>query len=154
MAGRRLLPVIISAGILPFRLPFQVLVAHPGGPYWAHKDAGSWSLIKGEVADGEKFLEAARREFTEETGWPAPTGPFIELGAVNLRSRKQVHAWAVEAEFDPAALDPGTFSIIWRGRSRHFPEIDRVRWADRDMAMSLLNPAQRPFVERLEALLD
>ncbi len=148
------MPVIVSAGILPYRLPLEVLIAHPGGPFWAHRDEGAWSVIKGEVTDGESLLEAARREFTEETGWSAPSGDYVDLGMVRLRSRKHVRVWAVESDFDPAMLEPGLFTMTWRGRQRQFPEIDRVTWADTDRATGLLNPAQRPFVERLAALFD
>ncbi len=139
----------LSAGILPYRLPFEVLIAHPGGPFWERKDAGVWSVIKGEVDDGEGLLDAAKREFAEETGWPAPEGAYVDLGEVRLRSRKLVRAWAVRADFEPSALEPGLFTMSWRGRVRQFPEIDRVVWAKPKEAARLLNPAQVAFVERL-----
>jgi predicted NUDIX family NTP pyrophosphohydrolase len=141
----------LSAGLLPFRrgTPFEVLVAHPGGPFWADKDAGHWSIIKGEVHEGEDPIDAAIREFAEETGWNAPEGGWIDLGEVTLRSGKRVIAWAVEADLDPTQLIPGTFSMFWHGRHQRFPEIDLVRWCDPSEANRLLNPAQTAFVERL-----
>lgn len=143
------MPVRLSAGILPYRLPFEVLIAHPGGPFWERKHAGVWSVIKGEVDDGEGLLDAARREFSEETGWPAPAGEYVDLGEVKLRSRKLVRAWGVHADLDPSALEPGMFTMSWRGRVQQFPEIDRVVWADPSEAARLLNPAQVAFVRRL-----
>jgi len=147
--------VKLSAGLLPFRNPgsLEVLIAHPGGPFWVNKDAGHWGLIKGEVARGEEPLTAALREFTEETGWLPPTGGWIDLGSITMRSGKVVQAWAVEADFDPSAFVPGLFSILWRGRRQEFPEIDRVLWCSPDEACQLLNPAQIPLVERLVAAL-
>ncbi|HEX2421188.1 MAG TPA: NUDIX domain-containing protein [Acidimicrobiia bacterium] len=143
----------ISAGLLPYRLrspkDIEVLIAHPGGPFFARKDAGAWSVVKGEIGPDEDARSAAIREFREETGWHPPTENWIDLGSVRLRSGKNVTAWAVAAEFDPEALDPGMFRIHWRGRVQEFPEIDRVCWCSPEEAHRLLNPAQTPFLDRL-----
>lgn len=142
----------LSAGFLPYRRgdPVEVLIAHPGGPFFARKDAGAWSIVKGLVEECEDRLAAARREFVEETGWPLPDELFvIDLGTVTLKSRKVVQAWAFERDFDPSTLDPGTFEMRWRGRVQSFPEIDLVTWAAPDEAKRLLNPAQTVFVDRL-----
>lgn len=141
----------LSAGLLPYRHQdrLEVLVAHPGGPLWAYKDAGHWGLVKGEVSAGEDPVAAAIREFTEETGWIPPIDGWLDLGSVTLRSGKVVMGWAVEADFDPAALDPGTFSMMWRGRRQRFPEIDRVVWCSPEEATRLVNPAQAPLIDRL-----
>jgi predicted NUDIX family NTP pyrophosphohydrolase len=145
----------LSAGLLPFRRHggLEVLIAHPGGPLWAKKDAGHWTVIKGLVGEGEDPIEAAVREFGEETGWEVPAADWLDLGSVRLRSGKTVMAWAVEADFDPDRLTPGHFSMVWRGRRQEFPEIDRVLWCDGVRAERLLNPAQAEFVQRLRLLL-
>lgn len=142
-----------SAGVLPFRQTegLEVLVAHPGGPFWAKKDQGAWSVIKGLVEEGEDPLDTARREFTEETGWQPPPSPWIELGEVRLRSGKLVVAWAGAADYDPATLEPGEFTTNLRGRRVSFPEIDRVAWLDPATARSKLNPVYGEFLDRLEA---
>jgi len=136
-----------SAGLLPFRRAsgIELLVAHPGGPYFARRDNGWWSIVKGIVEPNESDLEAAAREFAEETGWEPPPQPWIHLGETTLKSRKVVVAYAVETDFDPDALDPGMF--LMGGRS--FPEIDRVEWMKPELALTKLNPAQGVFVERL-----
>lgn len=141
-----------SAGLLPFRLQLrlEVLVAHPGGPFWARKDEGAWSLVKGLIDDGEDPRRAAGREFTEETGWPPPPEPWIDLGEVRLRSGKRVIAWAAKADYDPEGLEPGEFTMTLRGREVTFPEIDRVAWFDITTARSRLNPAYGEFLDRLE----
>ena len=140
-----------SAGILPFRsMPtLAVLIAHPGGPFWAGKEAGAWSIVKGQVEPGEGLLTAAQREFAEETGLPVPTGPFIELGEVTQRAGKTVHVWAVEADVDDAAFRPGTITIVVGGRELVIPEIDRISWVAPGEARRLLNPAQAVFIDRL-----
>lgn len=142
----------MSAGLLPFRLHdgLEVLIAHPGGPLWTSRDAGHWSLVKGELTLGEDPRVAAAREFEEETGWTASLDGWIDLGSVRLRSGKTVYAWAVENDYDLATFDPGSFSMVWRGRRQQFPEIDRVAWCQPAEAMRLLNPAQVSFVERLQ----
>lgn len=144
--------VLRSAGLLPFRTEpdFQVLLGHPGGPYFARADHGAWSVIKGEMEAGEEPEEAAAREFEEETGWQAPPRPWIHLGETRLASRKIVVAFAVEQDYDPHALDPGTF-VLW---GRRFPELDRVEWFGPDEARQRLNPAQAVFVDRLEEHLE
>lgn len=147
-----------SAGLLPYRLhPVAVLIAHPGGPFWSSKDEGAWSIAKGLVEEGEVDEEAARREFEEETGWPAPSGEYHPLGDTRLASGKLVVAWAVQAgDLDPDTLEPGSFELEWppaSGRTHEFPEIDRVAWCEPEEARRLLNPAQRVFVDRLEQIL-
>ena len=143
--------VRISAGLLPFRFhnELEVLIAHPGGPLWAGKDAGHWTVVKGELATGEDPQVAAAREFEEETGWASVTNGWIDLGSVKLRSGKTVLAWGVESDYDSTSFKPGMFTMVWRGRRQEFPEIDKVSWCDPQDAIRLLNPAQVPFVERL-----
>lgn len=131
----------------------EVLIAHPGGPFFARREAGAWSIVKGEHDDSEDPLAAAVREFVEETGLPAPVGPFIELGEISQKGGKRVRAWAAEADLDPEDLDPGHFVMVWRGREQSFPEIDRVAWVEPGEAVRLLNPAQGALVERLLAAL-
>lgn len=145
----------LSAGLLPYRWrgKWEVLIAHPGGPYWARKDTGAWSLIKGVVDPDEDVRAAARREFTEETGWPAPGGEWIDLGEIRLRSGKVVRGWAVAAEYDPATLHPGQFLATLGGRQVSFPEIDRVEWFDLVAAREKMNPAYGDHLDRLEAQL-
>ena len=144
--------LVISAGLIPFRQQghLEVLVAHPGGPFWASKDEGAWSLIKGLVEASEDPRTAARREFTEETGWDPPPEPWLDLGEVRLRSGKQVVAWAVPADYDPSTLVPGEFSTVLSGRPVTFPEIDRVEWFPTAVARVRLNPAYGDFLDRLE----
>ena len=141
--------LVRSAGLLPYRLSEQleVLIAHPGGPFFARRDNGWWSIVKGIVEPGETLEETAAREFTEETGWEAPPPPWIPLGETTLKSRKVVTAWAVEADIDPATLVPGTFQM----GGRRYPEIDRVEWVGPDLARIKLNAAQAVFIDRLEA---
>ena len=146
-----------SAGLLMFRRlregGFEVLLGHPGGPYWARRDAGAWTLPKGEIEPPEEPIAAACREFEEETGL-APTPPFTPLGEVRQRSGKRIHAWAFEGSFDPAALRSNTFEIEWpprSGRREVFPEIDRVAWFGIDEARTRMNPAQCALLDRLAA---
>jgi predicted NUDIX family NTP pyrophosphohydrolase len=138
-----------SAGLLPYRLvgQLEVLIAHPGGPWFAKKDAGAWSLVKGIIKDDEGDQEAAVREFEEETGWQVPNTDWIQLGETTLKSRKVVVAWAIEADFDMASFSPGTFTLY----GRQYPEIDRVVWVGPDVAREKLNPAQTVFIDRLVA---
>jgi predicted NUDIX family NTP pyrophosphohydrolase len=144
-----------SAGLLLFRdTPhgLQVLLAHPGGPLWAKKDAGAWTIPKGEIDDGEDPLAAARREFEEELGQPVE-GAFIPLGEIRQAGGKRVIAWAVRAEFDPTSLSSNVFSLEWpprSGRQQQFPEVDRVEWFDTATARRKLLPSQLPLLERLE----
>ena len=141
-----------SAGLLPYRLDdeLRLLVAHPGGPFFARRDNGWWSIVKGIVEADESDEEAAAREFEEETGWPAPPLPWIELGETTLKSRKIVVAYAVEADLDPETLASNLITIS--GRS--FPEIDRVVWMSVDQARVKLNQAQTVFIDRLITNLD
>jgi predicted NUDIX family NTP pyrophosphohydrolase len=127
-----------------------------GGPLWARRDRGAWSIVKGECEDGEDGLAAARREFVEETGCPVPAGEPVALGEVRQRSGKVVGAWALEADLDADAIEPGTFTMEWpprSGRMQQFQEIDRVVWLDLETAAEKLVPAQVAFLERLEKLL-
>ena len=144
---------VFRAGLLPFRhrSGLEVLIAHPGGPLWANRHEGAWSIVKGMVEPGEDPLTAARREFAEETGWTPPAGQVIPLGEVIQRSGKRVVAWGIEADFDPGTLDGDTVTMRWRGRLLTFPEIDQVVWADPGEARLLLNSAQAVFVDRLQA---
>lgn len=141
-------PALRSAGLLPFRFhdELEVLLAHPGGPYFSHRGDGWWSLIKGLVKEGEADEDAAAREFSEETGWAAPEGIWIPMGDTVLRSRKVVVAWAVAADLDPTVLEPGHFFI----GDRSYPEIDRVDWFSPTAARVKLNQAQGVFIDRLE----
>jgi predicted NUDIX family NTP pyrophosphohydrolase len=134
----------------------EVLIAHMGGPLWASREARAWSIVKGEYEESEEPLAAARREFREETGAEPPDGPARELGEVRQSGGKRVIAWAIEGDFDPVALRPGTFTMQWpprSGRMQEFPEIDRVRWCDPASARELLVAGQIPLLDRLEELL-
>ena len=129
----------------------EVLLAHPGGPYWRSKDSGAWTLPKGEYEDGEDGLACAMREFREETGC-TPIPPFAPLGEVRQKSGKRVSAWSFEGSLDPADLDSNLFEMEWPPRSgqlRQFPEVDRIEWYDLVTARAKLLPAQVPFLERL-----
>ena len=148
-----------SAGILLFRDgegAIEVLLAHPGGPFWAKKDDGAWTVPKGEVAEGEDLLAAAQREFAEETGF-APLGETIALGSIRQRSGKVVHAFAVRGDFDVSKLESNTFSIEWpprSGRREEFPEVDRAAWFTLEDARRKILPAQAALLDRLAAALD
>jgi predicted NUDIX family NTP pyrophosphohydrolase len=154
----------ISAGILlyrwrPARPDAEVLLAHPGGPFFARKDAGVWSIPKGlcEPGSDPDQLAAAVREFTEEVGHPPPPGPYLELGSVQLAGGKTVVAWAVEGDLDPASSSSNTFELQWpprTGRIQTFPEIDRVEWFALEGARPKLNTGQVPFLDRLLAALS
>lgn len=146
----------VSAGLLLYRRTrggFEVLLAHPGGPFWAKRDAGAWSIPKGLVDAGEEPLAAACREFEEETGLRL-TGPFRSLGSVRQKAGKLIHAWACEGEADPASLKSNSMRAEWpygSGRWIRFPEVDRFDWFDPQTAREKLNPAQAEFIDRLEA---
>lgn len=148
-----------SAGILLHRAGIagrELLLVHPGGPYWARKDAGAWSIPKGELDGDEDPRTCARREFAEETGTRLPEGELADLGAVKLKSGKLVYGFAAEGDLDPATLASNTFTLEWpprSGRMQAFPEVDRADWFGLDAARAKLNPAQAAFVDRLEALL-
>ncbi len=149
----------LSAGLLLYRRPadgLEVLVAHPGGPVWARRDAGAWSLPKGAPLPDEKLLAAARREFEEETGQRPPDGEVQDLGEVRMRSGKVVHAFAQEGDLDPGRLVSMRAEVEWpprSGRMISVPEIDRVLWASPSEARRRLNPAQATFVDRLLGVL-
>lgn len=144
-----------SAGLLLFRRRgdgVEVLLAHPGGPFWAGKDAGAWSIPKGEYGEDEAALSAARREFQEETGAAPPEGRMVALGDIAQSRRKIVTAFALEADFDPARLAGATVEIEWPPRSgRHgaYPEIDRLAWFPIEEARARILAGQRGFLDRL-----
>jgi predicted NUDIX family NTP pyrophosphohydrolase len=146
-----------SAGILLFRVVEgapQVLLIHPGGPYWTKKDEGAWSIPKGEAEEDEDLRDCALREMGEELGPAAVVEAhgLLELGTVRQKGGKVVHAWAAEADFDPARLESNTFSMEWpprSGQQREYPEADRAEWLDPDVAKQKINPAQAAFVDRL-----
>ena len=143
-----------TAGLLLYRYrasSCEVLLVHPGGPFWAKKDEATWSIPKGLVEDGENSFAAARREFAEETG-SSPEGNFIELGVFRQRSGKLLHAWAVEGDFDPQSLRCNTFSLEWpprSGRIREFPEVDRAEWFSLEEASRKFTKGQRPLLQAL-----
>ncbi|MEU7410729.1 NUDIX domain-containing protein [Streptomyces sp. NPDC042638] len=144
-----------SAGLLLFRHTdegLEVLLGHMGGPFFAKKDAGAWTLPKGEYEDGEPAWEAARREFREELGLAPPDGEAVPLGEVTQTNGKIVTAWAVRADLDPESIDPGTFTMEWpprSGRTQEFPELDRVAWFGLDRARAVIITAQAAFLDRL-----
>ncbi len=144
----------VSAGLLLYRRSasgLEVLLVHPGGPFWARKDAGSWSIPKGELDAGEDPLAAARREVLEETGFEAG-GTAVPLGSVKQKGGKVVHAWAVEHDADPARLRSNTFTIEWpprSGRMSSFPEIDRAEWFEIDQARRRILAGQLPLLDAL-----
>jgi predicted NUDIX family NTP pyrophosphohydrolase len=144
-----------SAGILVYRRPgpdLEVLIGHMGGPLWARRDDGAWSIPKGEYLPDETPEAAARREFVEELGLPVPAGELVDLGTVRQPSGKYVTVWAVEGDLDPGAVVPGTFQMEWprgSGRLAEFPEIDRVAWFPIDAARVKLVPGQVPFLDQL-----
>lgn len=143
-----------SAGVVLFRRRargVEVLLVHPGGPFWAKKDEGAWSIPKGEADPGEDLLAAARREFREETG-AVIDGDFLDLGAHRQPGGKMVAAFALEGDFDPAALISETFTMEWpprSGKSAEFPEVDRAEWFDLDTAERKILRGQRPALAAL-----
>lgn len=145
----------LSAGLLLYRKRGdepEVLLVHPGGPFWAKKDAGVWSIPKGEHSEGEDSYAAAQREFQEELGLPAPSGRPLELGAVKLNGGKRVTAWAVEGELEISRVKSNNFELEWPPRSgnqQSFPEIDRAEWLSLADASQKITPGQLPFLERL-----
>jgi len=151
-----------SAGILLFRnrAAPEVLLVHPGGPYWARKDLGAWTIPKGELGAGEEPRVCALRELAEELGPAAPAlepAGLIELGSIRQKGGKVVHAWAGEAEFDPAALDSNHFEMEWPPRSgerAEFPEVDRAEWFGPDEARRRIIAAQAELIDRLILALD
>jgi predicted NUDIX family NTP pyrophosphohydrolase len=152
VAGR----AAVSAGLLLYRrngFALEVFLAHPGGPFWTKRDAGAWTIPKGAVDEGEALLDAARREFQEETGIVA-TGPFVPLGSITQKSGKAVHAWAWEGDADHTAITSNTTSAEWprsSGQWLTFPEVDRCGWFDVATARVKMNPAQAELLDRLVA---
>lgn len=146
-----------SAGILLYRKVdhrLEVFLVHPGGPFWAHKDSGAWSIPKGEFESDEEALAAAKREFAEETGFE-PQGQLLELGSVKQSSAKTVYAWTTEGDLDASKIRSNTFMLQWppnSGRYEEFPEVDRGEWFDLPTAKQKIVPGQVPLLERLEAL--
>jgi predicted NUDIX family NTP pyrophosphohydrolase len=144
----------LSAGILMYRKTdagLEVFLVHPGGPFWAKKDLGAWSIPKGEYADGESPLEAARREFQEETGFEIAGNP-VELGTVRQASGKLVSVWALEGDCDPTRLVSNTCTIDWpprSGRKLEIPEVDRGAWFDLNEARKRINSGQAPALDLL-----
>ena len=149
-----------SAGLVLFRErgadgALEVLLGHMGGPFWARKDEGAWSIPKGELEPGEDPLAGARREFAEELGQAPPDGPAIELGEIRQKAGKRVIAFAVEGDLDPADIVPGTFELEWpprSGRRQAFPEVDRVAWFDLPTAAAKIVGGQLALLERLAEL--
>ena len=148
----------VSAGLLLFRKidpTTEVLLVHPGGPFWAKKDLGAWSIPKGEIPEGESPETTARREFEEELS-TRPEGELIALGEVQQRAGKVVQAWAIEGNLDFAKVRSNTFEMEWpprSGKKQSFPEIDRAEFFSLDEARKKINPAQAEFIDRLEKLL-
>jgi predicted NUDIX family NTP pyrophosphohydrolase len=149
-------PAKRSAGILLYRAR-EVLLVHPGGPFWARKDAGAWSIPKGEYEEGDDPRSAALREFEEELGSPLPAGTeLVELGTVKQKSGKVITAYAAQGDLDPDKIRSNTFTTEWpprSGRMQEFPEVDRAGWFGLDEAAEKLNPAQAELLVRLAPLL-
>ena len=149
-----------SAGLLLHRRvggALEVLLVHPGGPVWARRDAGAWSIPKGEYAPEEEPLAAARREFAEELGSVPPEGETIELGEVRQKSGKRVRAWAIAGDLEPDRIHSNRFTMQWpprSGRIQEFPEVDRAAWFGLERAREKINPAQVALVDRLVAELE
>jgi predicted NUDIX family NTP pyrophosphohydrolase len=147
-----------SAGLVLYRKrngKVEVLLVHPGGPFWQKRDEGVWSIPKGEIDGSETGLDVARREFQEELGVPAPAGDVTALGTVQQKGGKVVHAWAIPGDLDVTRSTSNTFELEWpprSGKMQRFPEVDRAAWFDLNEARRKLLAAQREFIDRLEAL--
>ena len=145
----------LSAGIVLYREVdgrVELLLGHMGGPFWARKDSGAWTIPKGEYDANEDALAAARREFEEEIGMPVPATSFVDLGEVRQSGGKVVRAWAADGNLDAATAESNTFEIEWppkSGRVQTFPELDRVEWFELDTARTKIIAAQRAFLDRL-----
>jgi predicted NUDIX family NTP pyrophosphohydrolase len=151
-------PATRSAGVLLYRTgdagALEVLIGHMGGPFWARKDAGGWSIPKGEAGPDEEPLDVARREFAEELGVPVPASEFLDLGELRVTSGKLLTVWAAEGDLDADSTRSNTFTIEWpprSGRMQEFPEIDRTAWFPVDRAREKLVKGQVPFLDRLLA---
>lgn len=148
-----------SAGLLMYRIResvLEVLLAHPGGPFWAGKDEGAWTIPKGGIAEGEEPLAAARREFQEELGIAA-SGDFVSIGRIRQKGGKLVEAWAFKGDFDPAQIVSNTFELEWpprSGKTQHFPEVDRAEFFTLEIARQKIIPAQIPFLDILARTLS
>ena len=150
------MPSTTSAGVLLHRIgdggAVEVLIGHMGGPFWARKDAGGWSIPKGEAGPGEELLDVARREFEEELGSPVPAAEFVDLGQLRVSSSKLLSVWAAAGDLDADACVSNTFPLEWpprSGRIQQFPEIDRAAWVEVDLAREKLVKGQVPFLDRL-----
>ena len=149
-----------SAGLVLYRVrdgKTEVLLVHPGGPFWKRRDEGAWSIPKGEMGPGESPLDVARREFQEELGVPSPEGEVLPLGSVRQAGGKVVHAWAAPGDLDVSRVSSSTFAIEWpprSGRTQEFPEVDKAAWFDLDAARRVILAAQGAFLDRLEAQLS
>lgn len=149
-----------SAGLLLYRRgarTLEVLLVHPGGPFWKRRDLGAWSIPKGVYEPGEEPLTAARREFEEELGSAPPAGEVIDLGEITQRGGKRVRAWGLAGDFDVSKAKSNTFAVEWPPRSgqfREFPEVDRAEWFPPPIAREMVNPAQIELIDRLEAALE
>jgi len=145
-----------SAGLLLYRGRggrLEVLLVHPGGPFWSRRDEGAWSIPKGEIEPGEIPIDVARREFGEELGSPAPDGEWTALGTIRQAGGKVVHAWAAPGDLDPSAIQSTTFDLEWpprSGRKASFPEVDRAAWFDLAEARRRILSAQAALIDRLE----
>jgi len=153
-------PPVRSAGVLLHRTgdggAVEVLIGHMGGPFWARKDAGGWSIPKGVAEPGEELLDVARREFAEELGSPVPAGEFVDLGELRVTSGKLLRVWAAEGDLDADGCVSNTFPLEWpprSGRQQEFPEIDRAAWSSVAEARERLVKGQVPFLDRLLAAL-
>ncbi len=148
----------VSSGLLLYRRKnggLEIFLAHPGGPFWAKRDNGAWTIPKGVVDEGEQLIDGARREFREETGIEA-NGPYASLGSVKQKAGKTVHAWAWEGDADPSAIVSNTTKTEWprgSGKWMTYPEVDRCAWFDVATARVKINPAQSAFIDRLAILL-
>jgi predicted NUDIX family NTP pyrophosphohydrolase len=148
-----------SAGLLLFRkknITVEYLLVHPGGPYFKNKNEGWWTIPKGEISEGEEPLDAALREFVEETGY-SPTGPFINLSYITQKAGKKVFCWACEGDFDAQSFTCNTFTIEWppkSGRFKEFPEVDNAGWFNREKAKEVINEKQFVFIEQLQTILE
>jgi predicted NUDIX family NTP pyrophosphohydrolase len=148
-----------SAGILlyRFRPGLELFLVHPGGPYWKGKEAGAWTIPKGEFTDEEEPLSAAKREFLEETGNPPPGGAYLQLTPVKQKAGKMIHAWAAEGDVDADKIRSNTFRQEWPYRSgkwKEFPEVDKAAWFSPEVAKEMINPAQASLITELEERLE